>query len=365
MYTKPPKFLIFALYAVLVAATAWLFLHFLLPWLLPFLLAFALAAVTEPAVHLLQKHGWPRALASGLCALILWGGSAVALLTLISRAASELPGLTAGLPSLLDDAVNLISSLEDKATRIIRAYPGESEKYLSMAVDSFKTQLTAIPRMLSAKLLDIMSAAAGKAPAILLFAVTAGVGGYFISASYPEITSFIRRQLPPRLSNRTGEISSDLKFAIGRWMKAQLLLTLITFSELLIAFTLLRLDYAAVLALVVSVIDALPVFGAGTVLLPCAAVSMLTGDVPLGVGLAVTYVIVMLLRNCIQAKLIGDQLGLPPVVTLFAIYIGFKTLGVLGMVLFPILAVAVKQLNDRGIVHLWKKANPSRPPESV
>jgi len=128
-----------------------------------------------------------------------------------------------------------------------------------------------------------------------------------------------------------------------------------TFGELLLAFLLLKLDYAILLALLTAVIDALPVLGAGALLLPWAAVELLTGNYPLGVGLVITYGAVTLIRQCIQAKLLGDQLGLHPVASLIAVYIGYRAMGVWGMILFPMLFITVKQLNDRGVLTLWRK----------
>ena len=99
----------------------------------------------------------------------------------------------------------------------------------------------------------------------------------------------------------------------------------------------------AVSVLLTAVVDALPVLGAGTVLLPWALYEMLTGQVPLALGLAITYAAVTVLRSAIQAKLLGDQLGLHPLASLAAIYAGWTLCGVLGMLLFPILAICVKQ----------------------
>ena len=129
----------------------------------------------------------------------------------------------------------------------------------------------------------------------------------------------------------------------------------ITFGEMLIVFALLRIDYALVLATTVAIVDALPVFGAGTVLLPWAAWEFIAGDGSKGLALVISYGAVTVLRNCIQAKLLGDQLGLHPAATLLAIYSGAKAMGVAGMIIFPIAAISIKKLNDSGLIHIWKR----------
>jgi hypothetical protein len=167
-----------------------------------------------------------------------------------------------------------------------------------------------------------------------------------------EIMRFSAQTSPPPLALKGDVLCKDLKNTLGHWLKAQLIMGGITFGELLIAFILLKLDYAILLALASAVIDSLPVFGAGTVLLPWAAVELLTGNYPLGIGLVITYGAVTLIRQCIQAKLVGDQLGLHPEASLIAVYFGYRAMGVWGMILLPILFITVKQLNDRGVLSL-------------
>jgi len=338
------------------AAGVWLGVKFLLPWLLPFVIAFALAAALEPLVRRLCRRRFPRPLAAGLCtaALLLLGGGGAA--ALLSRAVSELSGLTGRLPAVLSDAAALLSRAEQAAAGYIAGVPGEAGRYLAGAAESIKGQLSALPQRLSGKALEAMSALAAKSPAILLFSVTAGIGVYFFSASYPAIVAFLRRQIPPAAERKAAAALGDLKATVGRWFRAQALMMLMTGGELWFALALLRVQGALLLALVIALIDALPVLGTGTVLLPWALLAFLDGNSPLALGLVLTYLLVTLLRSCVQAKLLGDQLGLPPVVTLIAIYVGYRVMGVWGMVLFPIAAITLKQLNDRGFIRLWKKA---------
>jgi sporulation integral membrane protein YtvI len=211
-----------------------------------------------------------------------------------------------------------------------------------------------VPAKLSAKLLSFMALAAAKAPAALLFAVTAVIGTYFLSASYPQVKLFLSRQLSENVRAKAGRVKVLLRTTIGRYFRAQLIMTAIVFVFLGVAFALLKINYALLLSLLTAVIDALPVLGTGTVLIPWALYELLTGNVGLGLGLGITYAVVTVLRSCIQAKLLGDQLGLHPLSTLLAIYVGYSFAGVWGMIIFPILAITVKQLNDAGLVKLWK-----------
>ena len=354
MYTKPPTAVLRLIYIVLGAAGVWLFVSYLLPWTLPVVMAFAFAALLEPAVRVLIGRRIPRGAAAGFCTIILLGGACALLSLGCVKLTGSLSGLAKRLPEFFQGVAASLDKLDVRLSKYMASAPEGVEDYLESAIASVTESLASLPAYLSGKLLSFVSAAAAKAPTALLFAVTLGIGVYFISASYPSVTEFVKRQIPPAWSRRAGSALSDLKLTLLRWLKAQVILTLITFGELAVALSLLRINNAVGLSLIIALIDALPVFGTGTVLIPWAIVDLFTGKTSIAVGLLVTYAAITLLRNCIQAKLLGDQLGLHPVVTLVAIYAGWRIWGVWGMVLLPIMAITEKQLNDRGVLKLWK-----------
>jgi sporulation integral membrane protein YtvI len=126
------------------------------------------------------------------------------------------------------------------------------------------------------------------------------------------------------------------------YLKAYLLLFLLTFSELFLGFSILRVEYALLLALLVSLVDLLPVLGVGIVLVPWSIVMLLQRDYRLGAGLLILYGTVLLVRQIMEPRLVGKSLGLHPLITLFASYAGWRLFGVLGMLLGPVLALAIK-----------------------
>ena len=123
---------------------------------------------------------------------------------------------------------------------------------------------------------------------------------------------------------------------------------------LLAGFLLMGQRYALLLAAVTALVDALPVFGTGTVLLPWAAVCLLAGQAPRAVALAALYAVISAVRSLLEPKVMAAQAGLPPLAALAAMYAGFRALGVAGMILLPMALLFVKQLHDEGYVGLWK-----------
>ena len=178
---------------------------------------------------------------------------------------------------------------------------------------------------------------------------------FFQNASFPKVLAFLEAQVPQSWKQRFTGMGEDLKGSLGGWLRAQLILMSITFFELLAAFLLLKIPSPAAIAALTAVVDALPLFGTGVMLVPWAVCCLLLGQSARGLGLLISWGGVSLVRSCIEAKLLGDQIGLHPLASLMAMYVGWRIWSVWGMLLFPMLLVTARQLNDRGVVRLWKR----------
>lgn len=342
------------LYAGAAVGGLWLTARFLLPWTAPFLLALALAACMEPAVRALTRRGWRRGLASGMLSLALLALAVWGLFALAEKGLTALTDFARRAPELMAEAGRRLESLETRLFAYAAQTPEGVAAYLEPALASLLSAAYQLPGRLSQWALDAVGRAAQAGPDALLFTVTAGLGTYFTSASFPRVTAFLTAQLPRELRRRLEGLGRDLKSSFGGFLRAQLILMAMTFFELLLAFLLLRVPGAPGLALLTALVDALPVFGTGTVLVPWALYCLLLGSYGRGAGLLLTWALVNLVRSCAQAKLLGDQIGLDPLASLLAIYVGWRVWGVWGMLLFPLLLVTLQQLNDKGVVRLWK-----------
>ena len=330
----------------------WLGVRFILPWTAPFLLAFALAAAAEGAVRTLIGRGLRRPLAAALTALLLLGFTTALGTLLLSRGLSALEQLAAEAPALLASLGRTLGSLEG---RLLALAQGESaSETLKAALDALNRALYSVPEALFAWLLDALRAMAQASPDALLFALTAMLASWLISASYPRVTAFLAAQLPEPLLQRAQALSGELRQSFGGWLRAQLLLMGLTFFELLLFFLLLGVRSPLLTAAVTALVDAMPVFGVGTVLLPWAVFALLQERSRLALGLAGAWAVCNIVRNILQAKLLGDQIGLEALPALLSIYVGWRVGGFWGALLCPVLLSAVQQLNDRGVIRLWK-----------
>ena len=138
----------------------------------------------------------------------------------------------------------------------------------------------------------------------------------------------------------------------------------ITFCELCFGFTILTAlgimsnSYMVLIAIAIAIFDILPVAGSGGILIPWALISMVTGNIKQGIGLLVIYAVITVIRQYLEPKIVGDTLGVNPIITLAGLYFGLKLFGVLGMFIVPISVMTLKAFNDTGRIHIWKAPHP-------
>ena len=342
------------MYTALTVLGVWLGAKFFLPWAAPFLLAFALAGLVEGAVRALVKRGFRRGSAAALLTLGLIGAFIWAAVSLSAWCVSAVTGFAKRVPELMSAMGAVLENMEDALLRYAAAGGEGMGEYVRMALSAFGELAYTLPSKISAWALDLLAKAASRSPDALLFGVTAGLGTYFISSTYPRTFAFLQAQLPPGLSGRLEGLGRDLKSSFGGFFKAQLMLMAMSFFLLLGGLSLVGAENPVMMAALTALVDALPVFGTGIILIPWALYSFLLGRGGRAAALLGLWLGINLLRSCLQAKLLGDQIGLEPLPSLVAVYVGWRVWGVWGMLSFPILLVTLRQLNDKGVIRLWK-----------
>ena len=167
---------------------------------------------------------------------------------------------------------------------------------------------------------------------------------FFLAASYPTLCAAAKRRLSPRAQQRLRFWRDGVTHSLTRWLRAQAILCSLTFCQLLAGFWLLGERYSLLAAFLITLVDALPVFGTGTVLIPWALAELLLGSVPRGAALVILYLCTLTVRSITEPKLVAAQAGLPPIASLMAMYLGARAFGVAGMVLFPLLLLLAAQM---------------------
>ena len=213
---------------------------------------------------------------------------------------------------------------------------------------------------LATPLLGILDTAK-QIPTTLVSIVIAIIACCFMASDFKTVKKVILSLFKPETREKVVRAKHLLFPALGKMAKAYALIITITFTELSLGLFLLQLmgiyesGYIFIIAGIVALIDIVPVLGTGTVLIPWAAYSLFTGNIPLAIGIIVMYVCITVIRQIIEPKLVAAQLGIPPFTTIMAMYIGSRIFGFIGLFLLPITIVMVKMLNDEGIIHVFHK----------
>lgn len=322
----------------LIALVAWLAISFLFPFALPFMLAWAVAACLQPAVRIMSRRlGIGNRPISAVFVTVTVIGVGTLAFLLISRFVSELGGF---LTALSENADGGIGAFIDRLKGFTEKLP-----FLSAIGDDvsegIQSALKNILAEITASIPNVVGRILGALPGIFIFAVVLIMSSYYFVADFDAIKERIYRSLPPVLQRRWDAFKSRLWGAGTQYLKACVALAFITFAELLVGFLVLEIPYAFTLAVVIALVDMLPILGAGTVLIPWALWEWVTGDGYYAVGLIIIFCVVSVVRRFAEPRIISSGIGLSPVTTLVSMYIGFRLYGLGGLFLAPLFAVLI------------------------
>ena len=174
------------------------------------------------------------------------------------------------------------------------------------------------------------------------------LSSYFFVAQREEVIAAFRRYVPENFRKKWDVMYHSLTGAIGGYFKAQLKIEIWVYLLMLVGFLILRVRYGALISIGIAILDFLPVFGTGTVLWPWAVIKVLGGDFKMAIGLLIIWGVGQLLRQLIQPKIVGDSIGVPPLPTLFLIFIGYKVGSVAGMILAVPAGIIVANMYQAG-----------------
>lgn len=333
------------LWFVLMGLLFWLGGKFLLPLLFPFLLGAGLALAAEPLVGFLcRKCRLSRSMAAGIGVTAAFLGIALLVLLLLAFLVREIGILAGILPDLTETARSGISLLQSWLMDMTARTPPSVRPLLQQNVTHLFSGGTALLNKAFSHVLGLAGAILSHVPDSALNLGTGVISGFMISARLPRMRKWITVRFPREKLRPLLQTLKRIKTAVGGWFLAQLRLAGVTLGILLAGLLILRIPYAPLWAVGISLVDAFPVLGTGTVLLPWALICYLQADRARAIGLIAVYVAISLVRSALEPKLVGRQLGLDPLVTLFALYAGYKLWGLAGMIAAPLLAVTAAQL---------------------
>ena len=333
---------IFALFLLILL---WLTGKFLLPFLFPFLLGTCIALAAEPVVKLgTDRLRLPRGLAAGAgvtLTLVLLSGAVFFLGAILVK---ELGLFARRIPEMARQSASL---LEDTLTTMSGKAPEPVGPMLTNSIHRFFQDSTALADQAVQKVPGLLSGILGKIPGSAMSLGTGILSGYFISARLPQLKTRAREGLPAVWKEKALPTLHHLKNTLGKWLIAQGKLMAVTYCIVTAGLLLLRIPYAFAWAALVAAVDAIPLFGTGTVLIPWALTKLLQGFPLIAAGLTILYLVAMVTRTVLEPRFYGQHLGLDPLVMLIFLYFGYRLWGFAGIVISPLLAATTKALTDK------------------
>ena len=323
----------------------WIFLRYLLPILTPFLLAGLLALAAEPLVGLLHKRTrLPRGVATGIGVTMTLTLLLLVVMVLGAILVRELGHLAGIVPDLGETALSGMESLKLWLLGLAGKMPESVSPMVTNSVENMFSDGTAMVDRVTGWLLNLASGMVSKLPDSAFGVGTFLLAGYMISAKLPALRQWAKKRMPDSWHKHWLPTLQRLKETVSGWLLAQSKLILVSFLVLSVGFLALQIPYSLLWAMLICLVDALPILGTGTVLIPWSLICFLQDDTVRGIGLLGIYAAASLLRSVLEPRLVGRQLGLDPLVTLLAMYAGYRLLGIGGMILAPLLAITGIQL---------------------
>lgn len=313
---------------------------------LPFLIAFIIAQILEPIIRFLMKKLKIKRRMSAIIVFIISLSIIIGLLilgitTLISESYNLLNGLNGYFDIFSKRFQEIISQIDlDKlhlSNDIINTIQNSAIDLLSSLTGWVKGSLT--------KLLDIITSI----PTIVIYVVITILSLYFICIDKIYMVDQLEHHLPKIWVKKIVKFTKDVCNSLGAFLKAQVILILISFFICLIGLYIFKLiglnvTYPLIAALVIGFVDALPILGSAAVMIPWAIIVAFNGDLTLGISLIILLIIMCIVRQVIEPHIVSGQIGIHPIFTLIAMYTGFKLIGIIGMIIGPIVLIILKNI---------------------
>ena len=325
-----------------------------LPLILPFAIALVVAELINPLVERVTFRGKvPRGIAVSIVLLFFVGLLTTAVTVAIARLVAEIQGVIGQLPYLYAIGVDAGTLFAEQFSVFNASLPAAIQEMLSQNLTQLQTWAGA-----QLKNLGSVLGVVGSLPTFITNLLIALVATFFMSRDKREIADFLIALFPREWHDQIRTVKDEVWSSTMGWAKAQFMLILLTMIQTMIGLKLIGANYAVTMGVLVGVADLMPVLGPAAIYVPWIAYSLLFGNTIFGIKLIVLYAIVAGIRQVLEAKVVGDQIGLHPLAILVSLYLGFQFFGPLGFVVGPLMAILLKSMIKSGLLPIFQESKP-------
>lgn len=331
--------------AVMIAA-AYFAIKYVLVLFLPFIIALSIAFASRPFRNYIMEKTHMTKKASAVTAVtVILGVTVYVFFHLFSRMAGELASIYSYLTERTDVAGVLYDAISGVISGLSDLLPFLNLEGLSPG-EKMTSLISQLVPDLTSYIGQALTVTAKAVPYALIFTLMTVVSSFYFCVDLDRITAFLSGTFSGKAANFMSAAKSRLASAVYRYVRAYCFIMLMTFTELYIGFVFLRLPYAFSLAIIISVVDVLPILGTGTVLIPWSVAAFAMGDAFVGTGVMVLYILVTVIRQFCEPKIVGKSIGLYPPLTLIGMYVGIRLFGVTGLFVLPLVILGVKSVTE-------------------
>lgn len=353
---KKRAFIIKSIYYTIISAIMIITIKYSIDWLTPFIAGFTIASILKPVIRKAElKLRINKKLLSALIILIFYATIGVLIGLISVKLFVSTKEVFTGLPVIYKNSIEpaiyeFFNFLVQWAQRLDPAIV----QGLNDIMISFSQSLGNIISSVSSGAVSLITNMLSSVPAFFVKIVFSIISSFYFAMDYDVITKFMMRQLPGKTKKLISEIKLYTTQTLWKFCKAYGIIISITFVELSIGFLILKVDKPFTVAALIAIMDIVPVLGVGGIVIPWAIIKLFTGEISAAVGLIIIYVVVLVVRNIIEPKVVGGQVGLHPIVMLMCMFAGVQIFGFLGLFLLPIIIIILKNLNDSGKIKIFK-----------
>ncbi len=343
---KQKRFLIRAAFFAAAAGLVYFGLKYILPILMPFLLAFFIVwLLRRPAGWIAKKAHLPQKYVLLGCLLLFYlvffglvSLAGIQLFDLIGDAVPKLPSL------YRDELVPALRVLAEFVEQSLARFDPDLVASLEQALSALSSNIESAILSFSGTVMSWASNVMLGVPGFIIELVLMITSSFFLASDYDRVMGFLYRHLPEKVKGRLREVWHKLAGSIWIYIRSYSLLLCVTFTELLVGLWLLKVPYAGVLAAAIAIFDLMPILGVGGVLIPWAVIAAVVGSYGMALGVGALYIVIAIVRNSLEPRLVGKQIGLHPLATLIALFTGSQLFGLVGLFAFPVALSVLVQL---------------------
>ena len=334
----------------LVGTLLFLYLGYkLLGFFMPFVIGWFIAYIASPVVNWLEKRvKIVKKLGSVIMIVGVLAAVCFIIYFIISTLWKEISFLIQDMPGMYRDLESGLSQIWNSMEGVFGKLPDGVQEGWHTMVANFDEMMGELMSRISEPTVSAAGRFAKSIPSVLVATIVTFISAYFFIAEREDVIRWSKKVAPDALVSRMTMVMDNLKFAVGGYLKAQLKIMVVVYIILVVGFIILNIHFSFLLGLLIALLDFLPFFGTGTALIPWAIYQFFMGNYKLVVGLVILYAVTQLVRQLIQPKLVGDSMGLRPLLTLFLLYTGYKIGGVFGMIFAVPIGMIVINLYKAG-----------------